>query len=87
MISAGIFEGSPADRAELKPYESMKKHSLTQVKWKFEGTAPGGRWVLCSYEGQLFSLTKKLPDNVKECVVGYKKIDTKSQQLSSIVCK
>jgi len=72
--AAGFYSGPPSGMAELKPDFSREKAGVVRERWTFEGYPENkGIWVSCVYEGYVVSLAKKIPQNITECTVRYKK--------------
>lgn len=95
FISAPLFlhdaapTDGPPERLGSQMGERIRK---TNTEWtyryKLDGPFPEGKWFQCDY-GMLneFSLSKRLPDDTKECIVTGKKGEKAGQHVFDIICK
>jgi hypothetical protein len=63
LTGFSVFEGPPAQGAALVP--DLGKGDV--ATWKFQGTAPEGRWLSCDYAEGLIHLAVRADDQAKSC--------------------
>ncbi len=84
LNGASLMSGPPADRATLLP---TTKGASNEDVWTDMRPIPEGWWMACSYgANQEFTLSRRLPDDTKECRIRYTRDKLKRLQLN-IRCK
>jgi len=88
LQSAGVMGSEPAKLVDLVP-TSRKEGKFDLVEtWDLGGSFDEGKWLACSYAGNLVTLAKRLPDNVARCSVTYQKATRQGpQRIAQIRCE
>ena len=71
LNSIGFSSGPPNELAFLQPQTVVREKNATRVTTFLEGGPKEKFWVNCTYEGRIVKLAKKLPSDLKKCVVRY----------------
>ncbi|MES2526713.1 MAG: STY0301 family protein [Bdellovibrionota bacterium] len=80
-ILVSVFDGKPADRAELIP-DNEESNAPGKTVWTFEAKKERSIWIVCNETTAKIAMAKELPKNVVSCkLVG--KFGTKV----SLVCQ
>jgi hypothetical protein len=89
LASAGISAGPPESLAVLRGEPLNKKGQPESTRFVFgEMGFDQGKWLDCGYGiGSPITLSKRLNDNLKECVVTYLKPVRPDRQDIKILCK
>lgn len=89
VTSVAFSDGPPEEMAFLKPFDVKEQRDKSVTRWKFEGNYQKGKWLSCGYQGDLISLTQKLPETTSTCAVTYSRNSQKhgEAKLASISCR
>lgn len=89
LASAGISAGPPESLAVLRGEPLNKKGQPESTRFEFgEMGFDQGKWLDCGYGiGSPITLSKRLDDSLKECVVSYLKQVRPDRQGIRILCK
>jgi hypothetical protein len=86
LSGAGFMGSEPANLAFLKPHSTKSTKSGGMSVWKFEGDAPQGRWLTCSYSNAI-SLSQRIPNTITQCSVTHAKDSAGNVTKRDIVCR
>lgn len=95
FVSAPLFlhnaaptNGPPETMGQMRGETTRQGKNSWTDRYSLEGHYPDGKWLQCDY-GMLneVSLSKRLPDDTKECTVTGKKGEKAGQNVFAIVCK
>ncbi len=71
LAGVTIYDGPPADLASLVGDGSAKRGGKVISTWLFREPFPKGAWITALYAGTTLTLTRRLPDDVRELRVTY----------------
>lgn len=90
LHSAGMA-GAPPEKLATLVGESEGgpvKTAQWSTTYMLEGPYPDGKWMECGYgESNQVILSKRLPDDTRECTVKYRKGEKAGQNHLTIVCQ
>ena len=87
LTAAGFSSGPPSDRAQLKPTSVDEAKAKIVETWRFEGPYPRGKWLSCDFERGVVTLSREIPEGIRECSVVYDNHPPASPALREIVCR
>jgi len=89
LSAAGISAGPPEQRAVLRGEPLSRKGQPESTRYRFGAMGfDQGKWLECSYgEGTQITLSKRLDDSLKECIVSYLKPERPDKQNIEIACQ
>jgi len=72
LASVAFFDGPPSEKASLK-FDSEDTQKRDRVAfWNLPPNARG-YWISCSYQNTTAVISRRLPDNIRSCVVTYER--------------
>ena len=83
----GVSDGQPQNNAILRPSESKGPGTHRQATWRFTGHVPEGRWLYCSYGDALYTIHRRLADDVQQCSIAYDQAKGRDPIFRSLVCR
>lgn len=88
LAAVTFFDGPPKELASLVYDDSASAAGEWTGIWHF-GPNPRGFWIACSYRGTSVTLSRRLPEEVKECRVRYEREKRSGPvgELRSIDCR
>ena len=88
LRAAGFSDGPPKDLAQLRPRIQSSKTGNKSI-YGFEGVAADGYWLECSYNDTRVVASKKIPAELKSCIVTYGAENRAHPEpaIKSIVCR
>lgn len=88
LWDAGFSYGPPNDKAQLKPDSDVRRGVRYETSYLEDGTAPHhGYWLDCLYGDGVIHLSRKLPDELKQCTVIYSPRPNEEVPRISMTCK
>lgn len=70
-----IFDGPPSEKVALKHDGNRSKNGKKTLLWRFylphTAASTHGYWISCAYTHTNATMSKRLPDSVKECAITY----------------
>lgn len=70
FLNVLFSEGDPGKQVILVPTQQKKRMKGQTSTWLF-GPSVEGYWVSCEYTGTSVVVFKKLPENIRSCIVEY----------------
>lgn len=84
---ATVLGSPPSMKAYLVPETYRKTKKIWADKYEFSEPDADGNWISCSYgEDRIITLSKRLDDRVRECIITYSKAGGKDTLLDA-TCK
>ena len=87
LTSVSFMDGPPEKIGHLKPLTTSKYKKNDSDTFTFEGNFPNGKWLSCLYDGTQISLSKKIDDALRVCVVTQFKEKKYGRNSFEINCK
>lgn len=87
LHAAAPMYGPPELRGDLAEFKERHGKDQWSYTYTFEGTYPEGKWLQCTYgEFNQVALSRRMPDEIKECTFIYRKGAKAGQNDIKIQC-
>jgi hypothetical protein len=88
LTAVSLFDGSPEEKAELRPEEGRERNGLLRTYWMLEDIHKAGRapHVVCDYDGGA-QVVMKPGKTVKACIRFLQRDRTGEYRVFSVRCE
>jgi len=88
LHEAAPMSGPPEQMGELSDFKQTSAKDTWTNTYKLDGKFAEGKWLACRYgESGQVTLSKRLDDNIQQCVFTYRKGEHVGQTGITIICR
>lgn len=80
--------GPPVMKGDLADFTETRGHDVWSYTYQLDGAFPDGKWLQCTYgDRNQVTLSRRLPDETRECKFTYRKGTKAGQHAIKIQCQ